>query len=226
MIAKSKINDLDYCYAVWQILMNLEKNMFTRNERIRAYQKQIHSREALGLSILSLVPIIFLWLRLSYLQLIFLTDNLSIIILGTRVLGLLMLSVFLYLIFYLLLKFLLQFYPLTLLRRKLEKKLRKQFIFAIGQIDIHSIALINELNAEKLRLPENLMSAELIEMLIRYFETGQVITINEAVYALRLELENTGYYSRLLSPETILSKVNSYLAQQKKFFERVEKGEI
>lgn len=172
------------------------------------------------------MPIIFLWFKLFHLNIIIPNQSHSIINIGTRILGLLMVSVFLYLFIYLILKLLSQHNPLLLIKLKFETNLRTQFISDIKQIDSSSSTLISDLNTEKLRLPENLMSAELIEMLIRYFENGQALTIQEAIYDLRLELKNTGYYSNLLPQETLLAKVNNYLTQQELFFETVEKGEL
>lgn len=226
MTIRPKINDLDYCYAVWQILIHLEKNTFARNERIRSFQKQIQKRESLIINFFAFMPIIFLWFKLFHLNIIIPNQSHSIINIGTRILGLLMVSVFLYLFIYLILKLLSQHNPLLLIKLKFETNLRTQFISDIKQIDSSSSTLISDLNTEKLRLPENLMSAELIEMLIRYFENGQALTIQEAIYDLRLELKNTGYYSNLLPQETLLAKVNNYLTQQELFFETVEKGEL
>lgn len=222
----SKINDLDYCYATWQILIKLEKNTFARNERIRAFQTTVQLRETLLISILTLVPIIFLWLMLFRPKIIVLIGNQSLLKVATYFLSLLMMSVFLYLICFLTLKFSLKLYPISVLKAKLETSSRQQLILSIQQIDLASVKLLAEFKKERLRLPENFLSAELVEMLIRYFETDQVLTINEAIYSLKLELTNTGYYSRLGKQETLFVKVSDYLVQQDKLFESIRKGEI
>lgn len=223
---KSKINDLDYCYATWQILIDLEKNTFARNEQIRAFQAQIRSKEAILLSVLALIPTILLWLLLFRPKIIVLIGNQSLLKVATYFLSLLMMSVFLYLICFLTLKFSLQLYPVSVLKAKLETSSRQQLILSIQLIDLASVKLLAEFKKERLRLPENFLSAELVEMLIRYFETDQVLTINEAIYSLKLELTNTGYYSRLGKQETLFVKVSDYLAQQDKLFESIRKGEI
>ncbi|MBS7576624.1 MULTISPECIES: hypothetical protein [unclassified Enterococcus] len=225
-MTKSKINDLDYCYAVWQILIGLEENSFERNERIRAFQVKIRSKETSFFCSIALVPIVVLWLRLIRLEIISYNENASFVNLSTRLFGLLIISTFLYLCCFLAIKFLSKHFPISLFKLKLEKASRRQLIADLKQIDLENTALLNELNAEQPRLPDNFLAAELLEILIRYFETEQALTINEAIYSLKQELNNTGYHSKLLPQETLPEKVSSYLTQQKQLFEQIERGEI
>jgi len=96
MVTEQKITDLDYCYVSWELLQELEKNTFSRNECIRAFKKESNDRQSLIISVVALIlPMILLG------SIVFSNHAASLMYgstgttenIWTRVVGLLMLSV-------------------------------------------------------------------------------------------------------------------------------------
>jgi hypothetical protein len=231
---EKKINDLDYCYASLQLLKALEKNVYARNERIRFFQEKRNQRQGIIIGGVSAIfpLIIWLFLLLSQKEMkehLMTADSLkNLENFAIRLAGLVMLSVFMFLLAFMLLKFLWQSRLLHRLKELTEKKLRSALETDVKAIDTVSKDILSQEVFTDPRVPETFMSAEIFSLLIRYFETGQASFMKEAVYALKLELENTGHYANLLPNKTLLQKEKDYLADSMSNLEekvKVEGGE-
>lgn len=218
MAVEKKISDIDYCYASWQLLKELEKISYSRNERIRVFQEKVNARQSVIIGIIALILPITLW------GFLFISPNgienmlpglgESIENIGTRIVGLLLLSAFLFIIVYMVLKEVWYSRLLRPLKNLTEKDLKTKLLTDIKVIDekVESIVYSSVFTAP--RIPEKFLSADLLLVLIRYFETEQASFMKEAVYSLNLELQNTGHYTNMTPKETLLQREKVYLSDR------------
>ncbi|MFH0153251.1 hypothetical protein, partial [Pseudomonas aeruginosa] len=98
LAAEKRLNDIDYCYASWKLLKDLEKNSYSRNECIRNFQEKANARKSFLIGIFALILPLVLW---GYLLLssnarkgvLIIGENFADF--GTRLVGLIMVSAFL-----------------------------------------------------------------------------------------------------------------------------------
>ncbi|SJZ90312.1 hypothetical protein SAMN02745116_01793 [Pilibacter termitis] len=224
MATEGKLSDLDYCYASWELLKDLEKNSYSRNECIRAFQEKANARQTLIIGIFAMILPLIVWGRLL-LSGNGLRDILSSNV-ATRLVGLLMVSAFLFVLVFMLLKSFWETKALRPLKKMTEKDLRANLMETVQNIDNQAESIVNHRIFSEGRIPENFLSAEMLPLLIRYFERGQVTIMKEAIYSLKLELQNTGYYTNLMPSETLLQKEREYLSDERSNLEKkIEEGE-
>jgi hypothetical protein len=224
---KEKLSDLDYCYACWELLKKLEKNVYARNECVRKFRKKANAKQSIMIGLLSLILPIIVWLFLllspgGIKDILSSGDNFANF--GTRLGGLLMLSAFLFIIIYMLLKAVWDsklFHPL---KKISEKSLSVKLVSDVQSIDKTSKQILNMETFQEKRIPEQYLSAEMMPLLIRYFESGQATFMKEAVYSLKLDLQNTGYYENVVPKETLLQKERLYLADELNQLEKQVEG--
>lgn len=123
MVLEKKLNDLDYCYTTRQLLEQLEKVAYARNEQLRNFQEKIHSRRAIIAGTLSLVLPTIVWgyLLISKSQ-IFAKGTFATF--GTRLIGLMMVTALLFIIPYLLINAMWRRPSLLLIRKIFEANLK------------------------------------------------------------------------------------------------------
>jgi hypothetical protein len=100
------------------------------------------------------------------------------------------------------------------LKHFFEKDLTASLVADVKGIDEEVRTIVSKPVCSELRVPEDYFSVDMLSLLIRYLESGQAIFIKEAVYALKLELENTGYYSNNTRQQNLLQKEKEYLANE------------
>lgn len=215
MVLEKKLNDLDYCYTARLLLEQLEKISYARNEQLRYFQEKVHARQAIIAGTLSLIlPIVVWYYLLMFNSQIF--EKGTFATLGTRLIGLIMVTALLFVIPYMLLNAFWYRSSLLLIRKIFETNLRATTLHDIQKIDAHAQDIISNPVFTEPMLPETFYSVEILTLLIRYFESGQATFMKEAVYNLNLELKNTGYYTNPLSHQTLLQKERDYLADEAK----------
>ena len=220
-----KLNDLDYCYASIVLLEELEKVSYARNERLRQFHEKVHARQSFIAAALALILPVIVWIYL-------LTSKVSIFaaktfaVLGPRIVGVLMITALLFLIPYLFLHMVWCQPFLRSFRRIFEKVIRTHLIGDVKEIDAKASAIVTKPVFIEPRVPESYLTVEFLTLLVRYFECGQATFMREALYELKLELENTGYYSSSNTHETLLQREKAYLADEKHNLElMIEKEE-
>lgn len=215
MVLEKKLNDLDYCYTTRQLLEQLEKVAYARNEQLRNFQEKIHSRRAIIAGTLSLVLPTIVWgyLLISKAQ-IFAKGTFATF--GTRLIGLMMVTALLFIIPYLLINAMWRRPSLLLIRKIFEANLKIAALHDIQKIDAQAQAIISKPVFTEPRLSDTFFSVEMLTLLIRYFESGQATFMKEAVYNLNLELKNTGYYASPTTHQTLIQKERDYLADEAK----------
>lgn len=214
MVTNQKISELDYCYVSWELLQELEKNAFSRNECIRAFKKESNDRQSLITSVVALIlPIILLG------SIVFSNRAASLMYgstgttenIWTRVVGLLMLSAFLFLIVYMLSKELSKYKAFRPIKKLINQDLEANLRLEVDAIDQRASKIVNDSILKDSKIPEKFLSSEFLLVIIKYMESGQASFIKEAVYALRLDLKNTGYYANIFPKETLLQLEKKYL---------------
>lgn len=214
MVTEQKITDLDYCYVSWELLQELEKNTFSRNECIRAFKKESNDRQSLIISVVALIlPMILLG------SIVFSNHAASLMYgstgttenIWTRVVGLLMLSAFLFLIVYMLSKELSKYKVFRPIKKIINQDLEANLRLEVDAIDQKASKIVNDSILKDSKIPEKFLSSEFLLVIIKYMESGQASFIKEAVYALQLDLNNTGYYANILPKETLLQLEKKYL---------------
>ncbi|GAB2026568.1 hypothetical protein [Lactovum odontotermitis] len=230
MTTEVRLNDVDYCYAVWKLLTDLEKDSFARNQAIRDFREKADRRESHVSALLALVLPLILWgYLLSFSnkaeagKILDFAGNLASF--AARLFGIIMVTVFLFLIVFLLVRSLWTKRVFRSLRDLTERNLKAELLADVEKIDkdvkrIESHSLLSEA-----RIPDKLLSAEILPVLVRYFESGQADTMKEAVYFLNQDLQNTGNYSNLLPKETLLQKEKEYLSDEAGNLERKIRAE-
>ncbi|EME8099623.1 hypothetical protein [Enterococcus faecium] len=224
MTENKKINDIDYCFISWQLLTDLEKNSYSRNDRIRLFQEKSNARKSVIISALAIILPVLLWgfllfpLNKSKEMLDEGAESMQNI--GTRFVALFIVSAFLFLIVYMLLKNIWDSQWFRPLKNLAEKDIKVAMMNDIEIIDKKAINIIGNKVFVQPRVPEEFLSAELMLALIRYFETGQASFIKEAIYFLKLEIQNTGYYANTAQKETLLEKEKNYLSDRKSNLEK------
>lgn len=213
-VVLGKLNDLDYCYASIVLLEELEKVSYARNERLRQFHEKVHARQSFVAAALAMILPVIVWIYL-------LTSKVSIFnaktfaILGPRVVGVFMITALLFLIPYLFLHMVWCQPFLRSFRRLFESVLRANLINDVKQIDAKANDIVTKDVFKEERVPECYLSVEYLTLLVRYFECGQSTFMKEALYQLKMELQNTGYYSSSNTRETLLQREKAYLADEK-----------
>jgi hypothetical protein len=218
LAVEKKISDIDYCYASWKLLNDLEKISYARNERIRTFQEKVNARRSMIVGIIALILPISLWIFLLFIP-SSIEERLpglgeSIENTGTRIVGLLLLSAFLFLIVYMILKEVWHSKFFQPLKNVTEKDLKNELFTDIQIIDEKAENIVYSRLFAEPRIPEKFLSADLLLILIRYFESGQATFMKEAVFSLNLELQNTGHYTNMISNETLLQREKAYLSDK------------
>ncbi|GAB2022626.1 hypothetical protein RyT2_17000 [Pseudolactococcus yaeyamensis] len=209
-----KLSDLDYCYASIVLLEDLEKVSYARNERLRLFHEKARARRSVIVGALSAILPVVVWLYL-------LTSKVSIFnhqtfaIFGTRLIGLVMVTALLFILPYLFMHMICSRPFFRSFRRLFEKKLISSLSVDIKAIDAQATEIISKPILLEPRVPEAYLSVEFLTLLVRYFECGQASFMKEALYELKLELENTGYYASPKTHQTLLQREKTYLADEK-----------
>lgn len=225
---KKKLSDLDYCYASWMLLTDLEKLSYARNQCIRDFQERTSARKSFISALLALILPLILWGYVLYSVagngLLGAGNNFGT--LATRLIGMFTISIFLFLIVFMLLRALWARNVLTFLRKIAERKYKAQLWTEVKEIDKKVRHIVNDSEFEDSGIPEEFLSTEILPLLIRYFESGQAVTMREALYSLKLEFQNTDYYANRLLNETLLQKEKAYLSDEKRNLEKkIEEAE-
>lgn len=197
------------------------KKSFARNERIRLFQKKVNARQSVIISLAALILPVTLWGFLLFSPNTELPGlNESVENTGMRMIGLLLLSMFLFLIAYMLLKELWQSKVFRSVKKLTEKDLIQELLEDIEVIDDEVEEIIYSSVFVEPRIPEKFFSADLLLILIRYFEKGQATFMKEAVFSLNLELKNTDHYENILPKETLLEREKLYLLDKERQLKR------
>lgn len=231
MTVEKKISDIDYCYASWQLLTELEKNAYSRNNRIRVFLEKANARQTIATSAIALILPLILWgfllLSPNGMKDMFSAVSGSMQNVGMRFVGLLVLSAFVFLVVYMLLKTVWDSRWFRSVKGLVEKDIKTAMLTDINRIDERASKIVNNNVFMNPRVPEEFLSAEIMLILIRYFETGQASFMKEAVYFLKLELQNTGHYTNMIPKETLLQKEKNYLADRETNLEKkIELSEL
>lgn len=218
MATEKKLSDLDYCYASILLLEELEKTSYARNERIRLFHEKTHARQAVISGVVASILPVILWgyLLLSKVNL-FDTKNMANF--GTSLVGLLMMTALLFLVPYLLLNAVWHQSLFRGLKVACQKHLKTLLLADVKVIDDKAKYIVSKDVFVEPRIPEEYFSVDFLSLLVRYFESGQATFMKEALYSLKLELQNTGYYSSSSLHQTLLSKEKDYLADESKNLE-------
>jgi hypothetical protein len=220
-----KLNDLDYCYASIVLLEELEKVSYARNQRLRQFHEKVHARQAIVAAALALILPVIVWVYLLTAK-VSIFDVKTFAFLGPRVVGVLMITALLFLIPYLFLHMVWCQPFLRSFRRIFETVLRAHLISDVKVIDDKATNIVTKDVFLEERVPESYLTVEFLTLLVRYFECGQATFMKEALYELKMELENTGYYSSANTRETLLQREKAYLADEKRNLElMIEKEE-
>lgn len=211
------MNDLNYCYNSLLLLKRLEKIVYSRNECIRQFNKRQNTRSAtVSFSIAFFLPFL-IWINL-----LFFSDGINVIFtlrdgirtLIMRILSLVMISLLIFTLIYFVT---LHFWKNTStpMKKRLERNLRIILVDEINTIDDESKAILSQKELSYSRIPEEYLTSEMLHILIRYFESGQAISLREALYSLDLEIKNTGHYKNLITDDTLLQKEQRYFLSEK-----------
>lgn len=217
MTDEVKLSDLDYCYASLEYLKVLEQNSYSRNEYIRDFREKINLKQSTIIGMVALIFPIILWVNFLISVKIVQQNVVSknfILDYGTNLLGLLMLSAFLFIIVFLFLKNIWQRKLFRPLAKVFEKKLKQRLMINIKPIDENSESIILLSIFQKPRIPEKYLCVEMLPLIIRFFESGQVHMMKEAIYSLELDLQNTGYYQNIIPNHTLLQREKDYLSDR------------
>jgi hypothetical protein len=214
---KNRISDLDYCYAAWLLLTELEKLAYDRNQAIRDFQARSAKKQSMISTGLALFLPVVLWL---YLLLFsgqaagFLGSGISFETNGTRLIGLFTITIFLFLIVNVVSRNLWTKSVFRPLKKLTERKDKIRLRAEVGVINDKVRHHVNSRAFEESGIPENFLSAEIVALLIRYFESRQASTMKEAVYSLKLDFQNTSKHANLLMNESLLKKEKIYLSDE------------
>lgn len=226
----SQLNDLDYCYASWELLKDLEKNSYLRNELKRKFQAKANKQQFLGGAILSVTPLLII---LGYL--VFSNEILDTLPLrrnvsnyGLNLVSLIMVGTVLFILVYMFLGVLWNSSILSPFKEITEKNLKNKLESDIEAVDLKAESILSQSVFKEERIPKQFFCSEMLPLLIRYLESGQATIIKEAVYYLELELMNTGHYDNLIPTVTLVQREKAYLLKKKeklrKEIEKINEG--
>jgi uncharacterized membrane protein (DUF485 family) len=224
---EGRLSDLDYCYASWKLLTDLETNSYARNQCVRDFQEKVNRRESFVSILLALILPVILW---GYFLINSFSSSGKTPSIGenfgnfwTRLLGILMISILLFLIIFLFSRILWTKNSFRFLKNMFESDLKAKLMDKISPIDDEARRIAYRSIFEEGRIPNDFLSAEMLPLLIRYFERKQATTMKEAVYSLELDLKNTGYYGNLLSNDNLLQREKEYLSDEKGNLDKIIK---
>lgn len=214
MTKEKKLNDLDYCYASWLLLKNLEELSYARNDQIRKYREQKNKKMTRTGFIIALIFPVILWVDLVFFskginKILFARESLTYFVM--RLIALVFVTALLFFFIFFLVRVILNLKMFSATKNWLEKDLKVKLFQEIKEIDERVEETVYKSVFREQRIPENFLSPTFLMMIIRYFETGQAVIMKEALYALDLELKNTGYYNNLVTSDTLLKKEKDYL---------------
>jgi hypothetical protein len=209
-----KLSDIDYCYATIDLLNQLEANVSERNALIRDYHQQVDHRGNILIGCFAaLIPAVLWGFILVHTvgqgEALTETGNSTQVLMN--IVGLIGISVFVYISSFLILRKLWHSGLLRLTKQLSESGLRRKLDSEVKHINELNDKIANNPVIKEKRIPAKFMSTQYITMLVRYLERGQASFLDEAVYNLTLELKSTGYYPNLKPENTLLGKEQNYL---------------
>lgn|GEM_PF-756165 len=224
---KKANNDLQYCYTALDLLEELEKKVYERNELRRQFEEKTQARRNLIIGLCSLVLPAIIWLRLFFspdgiLHQQELGNEFSDFF--TRLLSLGTVTVFLFLAGYFFGLFLWDGKMLLPFRNKVEKKFKQEMDVAVERINQGNEEILSQPVFQENRIPQKYLCIEMISILVRYFESHQASFLEMAVYMLDLDMKNSPHYRNILPAFTLCEKEKNYLEnyEEEKYIEQIK----
>jgi hypothetical protein len=228
LTGENRLSHIDYAYACWLLLTELEKCAYDRNQAIRDFQARASSKQSKISAGLALVAPAILW---SYLLIFgtksgFLAAGNGFQANGTRLIGLFTVTIFVFLIVFMMVRSLWTKSIFRPIKKTAERKNKARLKAEVKAINAKSRHIVESRAFPESRIPEDFLSAEILPLLIRYLESGQATTLKEAVYSLKLEFQNAKKHANLLLNESLLKKERKFLENEDQSLEyRIMEGE-
>ncbi|MCL2114029.1 hypothetical protein [Lactococcus protaetiae] len=210
--------DLQYCYKLLETINDLEKVNHKRGDLQRKLEhKALHSQSFYACIIALILPLfLVIFSSLTALNIIpvnFIGQDITLAI--PRLIGVLIISIMIFLVSDLVLTSIGRKYFMTSSKKYWAKKIKlTDCEFELNKES--SNIFKNSVLAEN-RLEDKYLSSQGVIMLIRYFETNRASFLDEAVYMLDLNIENSQHGVSPLELENIIQKERKILEAAKIF---------
>lgn len=204
--AAGENRDRAYCDAALDALRRLEANSFRRNEAARELDRRVQRRGVVYSTVLALILPALTWVW-------FLATAHGDAEVHTRTVGIVVISVFLFVVVFAVAMVLGGLKIVTPLRARVLRGLTVQHADELAQIDATARRILAEPPLAEGRIPERFLSTRMVSMLLRYFDAGQASFLEAAVYMLDAELRESAYYRNLVPTQTTVSRERDLLAR-------------
>jgi len=206
MIREARLNDIDYCYASLKLIKDLEKNINLKDQTIRRFEEKIKTRWSHFISIFSIIISLIFLCSLIFLQVKFQMWRVIILILSIGV----------YFLAYSIINKFGNRKIMLLWRGRITADLSRELLYRINEYDKYSLMIIQKKVFTDPRIPVSYFNLEILSLLINYLELEQIYTIEEALYSLNQELNNTEHYPELFVKESSFQRVREELLNSHK----------
>jgi hypothetical protein len=210
MVREARLNDIDYCYASLKLIKDLEKNINLKDHTIRIFEEKIQTRYSHFISIFSIIISLLFLFSLFFLQVELQLWKVIILILSMGV----------YFLVYSVINKFGNRKIMLLWRGKITADLNRELFYRVNEYDECSLMIIQKKVFTDPRIPESYFNLEILSLLINYLELGQIYTIEEALYSLNQEINNTKYYPKLFVKDNLLQRVREELLNSRKLYIR------